>query len=199
VRDHPDYAHGDLNLGQRGYAAAPASAGFVDLGGGEPGAPQLSALFRGHGPHPIKTYRVYDWNWGCGAHGCRGDLLANPEVTLLGLAVVAGEELAAPRRDAEVYGGGYNALVLYAEPTRLTLSYCRDGTVANGYVVQLEGLCVDPNLLAVYRACNAAGRGTLPGLHAGEVLGTAAGGELKVAVRDRGTFMDPRSRGEWWR
>ena len=57
---------------------------------------------------------------------------------------------------------------------------------------------MDPNLLALYRSANAAGRGSLPGLHNGDVVGTASGGEIAVAVRDRGWFADPRSAKDWW-
>jgi len=84
----------------------------------------------------------------------------------------------------------------------MTLGYTRDDTVATGYVVHLENVCVDPNLLALYRAQNdAAGfraTGFLPALRANEKLGTAFGDEMQVAVRDRGAFLDPRSRKDWW-
>jgi hypothetical protein len=62
----------------------------------------------------------------------------------------------------------------------------------------LANICVDPNLLALYRSSNGAGRGYLPALRNEEVLGTATG-SLLVAVRDRGVFLDPRSRKDWWR
>lgn len=84
--------------------------------------------------------------------------------TLVTLAAGAGESPGIPHRRAQIYGGGYKALVLYAEPTRITLGYTRDDSVANGYTVHLEGICVDPNLVALYRSSNAAGRGFLPAL-----------------------------------
>jgi hypothetical protein len=93
-------------------------------------------------------------------------------------------------------------MVLYAEEQRITLNYTRRDTVANGYAVHLENICVDPNLLALYRAqVNAEGwraTGRLPALRNNQALGTALGSELKVAIRDRGAFMDPRSRKDWW-
>ena len=49
-------------------------------------------------------------------------------------------------------GGGYRALVLYAEPTRLTLKYTREDDVVSGYTIHLENICVDANLLALYRS-----------------------------------------------
>jgi hypothetical protein len=88
--------------------------------------------------------------------------------------------------------------VLYADATRITLAYTRDGTVANGYAVQIENVCVDPNLLVAYRVANAAGRDYLPALQRNDTVGVAAAGEVLVAMRDRGKFLDPRSRKDWW-
>ena len=59
-------------------------------------------------------------------------------------------------------GGGYGALVLYAEPTRLTLKYTREDNVVSGFTLHLENICDDANLLALYRQLNAAGRSQLP-------------------------------------
>lgn len=199
--EHPDSIHGDLNLAQRGYAPVDAQLSLVDIDGpadGDP--PQLAGLFAdGRVPFFSGAFQVYDWNWGCADHGCRGELLTHREVLLLSLQVQPGEEVRSPRRDAQIYGGGYVALVLYAEPTRITLGYTREDGVANGYAVHIENVCVDPALLGLYRADNAAGRGSLPGLRNGETLGTAAIGDIAVAVRDRGEFFDPRSRKDWWR
>jgi hypothetical protein len=89
-------------------------------------------------------------------------------------------------------------LVLYAESNRITLGYTREDSVANGYAVHLENVCVDPNLLALYQSSNATGRAFLPALREDEVLGTAGSGQVLVAVRDRGVFFDPRSRLDWW-
>jgi hypothetical protein len=57
---------------------------------------------------------------------------------------------------------------------------------------------VDPNLLALYRQADAAGRASLPALRNGQPLGTASGGQVLVAIRDCGSFLDPRSRKDWW-
>lgn len=199
--DHPDSIHGDLNLWQRGWTPVAATPALVTINGPADGdAPQLSGLFFGSRmPEFTSTWQVYDWNWGCAANGCRGDLLTSPEVQLLGLRAASGEALSIPTRGAEIYAGGFRAMVLYAEPQRLTLGYTREDGVANGYAVHIENLCVDPNLVETYRASNAAGRGSLPALHNGEVVGVAGDGDLLVAVRDRGVFLDPRSRKDWWK
>jgi len=197
---HPDSQHGDLNLALRGAQPISAAKALITYNGAvDGGAPQLAGLFADHRSGPItNVYQVRDWQWNCGDHGCASDWLTQHEVTLLGLATTVGEAISFPYRVAEIYGGGYVAVVLYAETTRLTIAYTRDGTVANGYAIHLEKLCVDPNLLALYRAGNAGGRYELPGLHNGQRVGVAAADELRVAVRDRGTFMDPRSQHDWW-
>jgi hypothetical protein len=120
---------------------------------------------------------------------------------LAGFVTTRGEAIYIPERGPEIYGGGYKVLVLYAEETRITLNYTRQDTVENGYTVHLEDVCVDPNLLALYRAqtdANGWHTGQLPALRNNQALGTALNTEIKVVIRDRGTFMDPRSRKDWW-
>ena len=60
-----------------------------------------------------------------------------------------------------------------------------------------------PNLVALYKAQEDAdgwlATGHLPGLRNNQPLGAALGYEIQVAVRDAGTFMDPRSHKDWWR
>jgi hypothetical protein len=199
--DHPDDQHGDLNLALRGWNDVQAALEVTPIDGpADADPPQFKTLFAdGRLPPFVSAAQVFDWNWGCAEHGCRGDLLTQREVLLLGLGIAPGEPLTIPDRDAQIYGGGFKAMVLYAEPTRITLGYTRDDSVANGYVVHLEDLCVDANLLATYRAGNAAGRGSLPALRSGEVFGVASGAPLRIAIRDRGDFLDPRSRKDWWR
>lgn len=202
---HPAPRHGDLNLAQRGYIAVAAQAQLVDLAGPvDPDAPQLAQLFADHQPMQMTSlYQVADWQWQCGDHGCRGASLSAPEVTLLGLQTQPGTALYAPARQASIYrdnaGNDYIATVLYAETDRLTLAYTRDGSVANGYVVHLEQVCVDPNLVQRYAEADSAGRWQLPGLQHSQPFGTATATEVRVAMRDRGAFLDPRSRKDWWR
>ena len=93
-------------------------------------------------------------------------------------------------------------MVLYAEERRITLGYTRRDSVATGYAVHIEDVCVDPNLLALYQAQTDSdgwhNTGYLPALRNNEALGTALDNEIKVAIRDNGAFMDPRSRKDWW-
>ena len=198
--NHPDNQHADLNLALRGAEPVDVALDVVELGGVDPDAPQLAGLFAdGRRPAFTSAAQVYDWDWACGDHGCSSGLVSDYEASLLGLATNPGEELRPPSRNGKIVAGGYIAAVLYAEPTRITLAYAQGGTVANGYAIHLENICVDTNLLAAYQSANANGRGELPGLKNGEVLGTAPSNEIKVAVRNKGTFLDPRSRGDWWK
>jgi hypothetical protein len=190
--------HPDLNLALRGFEATNAHLGLVDYAGtADPGAPQLPGLFSNRRTGQFRAvYRVYQWDW---ASGRRAGLIASPEVTLAGLAVTAGERIHLPdRAGGEIYGGGFKGMVLYADERQITIKYTRDDTVVGGYAIHLFDVCVDPQLLALYRQMNAAGRGSLPGLTGGQALGVAPGVELRVAIRDEGSFMDPRSRKDWW-
>lgn len=203
--DRPDYLHADLNLSLRGYEPTSATLGLVDYSGStDTDAPQLAGLFEPNAfPGISAVYRVYDWNWGCGGPGCRGPLLNDFSVTLAGLITTPDQPVYIPERSANIYQSVYKALVLYAEEKRITLKYTREDNVVSGYTVHLENVCVDPNLLALYRAQVDAGgwhvTGQLPALRHNQPLGTAFGAEIRAAIRDNGTFMDPRSRKDWWK
>jgi hypothetical protein len=119
------------------------------------------------------------------------------EVTLAGLAVTPGETIHLPASGYDI-GQGYDALVLYATEERVTLKYTREDNVVRGYTLHIEGICVEPRLLALYQSCNAAGRATLPALRPGQAIGRASGSTIGVAIRDTGAFRDPRSRKDWW-
>lgn len=198
--EHPDYAHADLNLALRGFEPTNAALALIEMNGPtDSDPPQLAGLFTdGRMPTFVATYRVRDWNWSCGERGCQSTPLDNREVTLLGMSVQPGETISIPARNAQIYGGGFKVLVLYADKNGVTLGYTREDSVANGYTVHIENICVDPNLLAIYRTANDRGRGSLPGIRTGEVIGAASGTEVAVATRDRGAFLDPRTRKNWW-
>lgn len=194
--DRPAEEHPDLNLALRGYAPTDAARSLVDYGGAtDDHAPRLTGLFSPPRTPQIRgVYRVYAWDWSGDAPGAP---IASPPVTLIALQATRGEALHLPPSGYDI-GSGYQALVLYAAPHRLTLRYTREDNVVTGYTLHIEGLDVHPALLATYRAADAAGRGSLPALRAGQAVGVAADAEIGVAIRDAGTFMDPRSRKDWW-
>jgi hypothetical protein len=211
LKDHPGAVHGDLNLVLRGYIPIQEKLDLVDYEGNTDGdPPQLAGLFEPNRiPRISSVYQVNDWIWlsgQCGGHprGCPGPPAATFwPVTLAGLATTPGEAIYTPERGAQLYSGGYVAMVLFAEKQRITLGYTRRDSVATGYVVHIEDICVDPNLVGLYQAqLDGAGwneTGRLPALRNNQALGTALSTEIKVAIRDAGSFMDPRSRKDWWR
>jgi hypothetical protein len=156
--------------------------------------PDLNLAMRGYEPTFNAVYQVYGWDW---EHNRLGSLVTDPEVTMAGLAVTPGETIHVPDSGYTI-GGGYEALVLYATPERITLKYTPDDHVIWGYTLHVENICVEPRLLALYQSWNEAGRGRLPALRAGQAFGRARGSEIGVVIRDNGAFMDPRSRKDWW-
>jgi len=197
--DRPAEAHADLNLALRGYITTTATLALVDIGGGsDANAPQLYNLFTDtRTPTFTVASRVYDWNWEC---NCRGAPLTNWDVTLIGMATTPNEIIRVPGSGYDIgrLPSEYEAMVLYATPTRITLKYTREDNVKWGYTVHVENVCVEPRLLSLYNAMNAAGRAQLPALYASQGFGRALGNAIGVAIRDTGEFMDPRSRKDWW-
>jgi hypothetical protein len=197
----PAQINADINLMLRGYTPTVAFKGLVDLGGGppsDPNAPQLFNLFADERvPSFNSVYQVYDWDWTC---NCRGQPLSDWPVTLVGLGVSAGEPICAPGSGYDIGRApvGYSMMVLYASSTQLTVKYTREDNVVNGYTVHIENINVAPDLLALYQSMDAAGRGRLPALFGGQAVGRAITTELGVAIRDTGSFLDPRSRQDWW-
>jgi LysM repeat protein len=195
--DRPAAQHGDLNLALRGYNITTAARGLINIGGPtDDRAPQLAGLFEDKRTPSIKNvYRVNNWDWGRNA---RGGPITDFEVTLVGFTVKPGETIQVPDSGYSI-GQGYAVLVLYADANRITLKYTGEDSVVNGYTVHVDGVCVEPNLLALYERMNAAGRGQLPALRASQAFGRARGDEIRAAIRDTGRFMDPRTRKDWWR
>ncbi len=198
--DRPATSHPDLNLAIRSYISTTGELGLININGDtDSNAPQLIGLFQ---PQRLPTftvlYQVYDWDWSCGSDGCRGNPLVLPEVSLLSVATTPGETLTIPSRVPDIYAGGYKALVLYADSSQITLGYTREDTAAIGYVVHLGAILVEPTLLTLYNESDAAGRGQLPALRNNEPFATAPGTSINIAIRDTGSFMDPRSRKDWW-
>ena len=193
----PAEDHADLNLALRGYEVTDAyrGLGIIEGGADDPQAPQLCTLFADRRtPDFARVYQVHKWDWGC---NCRGGLMTDPHATLAAWKVAPGEVLYLPDSGYDI-GGGYEALVLYASEERITLKYTLEDDVVSGYTIHVEDVCVEPSLLALYRAWDEAGRGELPALLGGQPFGRALGTEIRVAIRDNGSFLDPRSRRDWW-
>jgi hypothetical protein len=206
--DRPGPHHADLNLELRGWEETNQPRGLIQYSGPtDLNAPQLDGLFSPRRFDGISSvYQVYHWNWDTNSRD--GLIVDDWSVFMMGLPTTPKENIYPPYRGPEIYGGGYKVMVLYAEERRITLAFTRRDTVAEGYAVHLENLCIDPNLLALYRAqtdgegYHLPGHkklgGYLPALKADQSLGVALDNEILVVIRDTGRFMDPRSRKDWW-
>jgi hypothetical protein len=159
-------------------------------------APQLAGLFSDkRTPAISNSYQVHNWDWGSNS---RGKPITDFEATAVGCQVKVGETIHVPEAGYSI-GQGYAVMVLYADKNRITLKYTGEDSVVSGYAIHIEGVCTDPNLLALYEQMNAAGRRHLPALRAGQAFGRARDKEVQVTIRDTGRFMDPRVRKDWWR
>lgn len=185
----------NLNLGFRGYEITDAPRNLVVLGPvDDPKAPQLPGLFADRRvPVFTNTYHRYRWDPDC---DCPVDTYSSWETTVLGMGVQPGETIYTPDTAYDI-GDNYKFLVMYAAETRITLHVGREDEFF-GYVLHIEDVCIDPDLLALYRQLHAGGRRDLPALYGHQPFGRATGSEIKIAVRDTGSFMDPRSRNDWW-
>lgn len=186
----PAEEHGDLNLKLRDPQPIDVDLSLQDLPGSgvDPNAPNFSKVFK---PEFTRAYTVHDWDWGC---NCKGKLLKEDGLVLLGLKTTAGQPVFIPPKDGDIYGGNYYATVLYASEDSLTFLYARAGSVVKGYTVHYVGLHTDPNLVAKFRESKG---NELPGLTLDTPVGVA-GDELIVAIRDNGKFLDMRSKRDWW-
>jgi hypothetical protein len=186
----PAAEHADLNLKLREPQPAEYDRSLVEIPGSgiDPDAPKLSSVFK---PDFVNTYAVHDWDWGC---NCKGDLILDGSAVLVGIKTSPGEPIFIPKTERDIYEGKYYAVVLYASPDSLTFLYARAGSVVSGYTVHYLGLQTDPNLVALFEASEGS---ELPGLTLDTPVGVATE-ELIVAIRDNGTFLDARSKRDWW-
>ncbi len=198
--DPPAENHPDINLAVRGYVSTTGTLGLVTLPilPTDLGAPQLYSLFGDNRtPAFSAIYQVYDWDW---VNNRRGAPITDPAVSLAGMVVTTSESIRVPASgyDIGLRPTGYEVMVLYAAANRITLKYTREDNTICGYTIHIENVQVDPNLLALYQSLNAAGRVRLPALYSGQSVGRPITTEIGVAIRDTGSFMDPRSRTDWW-
>jgi hypothetical protein len=187
----------DVNLLTRKKKVVSSTKGLVSYSGATDTTPppQLYAIFTDDRvPSIPNVYAVEKWDWGC---NCFNGYLTDWDVTLLGMTTKAGEIVQNPYSGYNV-GGGANAIVLYAAPGTITLHVSTKDTVADGYVIHLTGICIEPTLQSLYTSLNATGRSKLPALKSRQALGRALSTEIQVSIRDTGSWMDPRSKKDWW-
>jgi hypothetical protein len=188
--------HPNMNLSVRGYIPVNEALALVTFNpGNDSKAPQFPALF-GDLRTPVftTTYQAYRWD---DDYTHPIGLETGADVTVLGMGTLPGETIYTPDSDYEVAAGGYEYLVMYAGVSDLTIHIGSEDEFY-GYVLHIDGVCTDPDLLALYQQSDAAGRYHLPVLKGHQAFGKALSGEIQIAIRDWGGFLDPRSRNDWW-
>lgn len=189
----------DMNLGFRGWEPVTADHKLITIDGSgkDLKAPQFPDMFADRRTATISgTYMRHRWDWDCNCPHPEDPLYSKWDVTVLGLAIQPGETIYTPESGYEI-GGGYEYQVMYAGDSGITL-YIGNDDDFHGYVVHIEDVCVDPDLVDLYWDLHDNGRKELPALKGHQAFGKALSGEIKVAVRDTGSFLDPRSRNDWW-
>lgn len=193
----------DLRLSVLGLEPTDAPSVLVDYDGTpDPDSPKISQILRAASPAIGRTYLRYDWAWEYSTppYGRRTALNREWPAAALELLTPTGAWVYPPARRAPIDGEGSVAMVLFAAEREIALGYTRSDSVEAGYVIYVLNLCVSPDLVALYRAQLADGRratGHLPAVRADQPIGVSFG-SIIVAVRDRGTFLDPRARADWW-
>ncbi len=209
------------NLRYRAYEEITGQAGFtpslIDYGPSSADPfntpPQFRTLFspaRTPASASLRFFRTYNWNDAPSPNpGTRGSAITDPPVTVLGLPASVNETIYAPSWSGFI-NAGVATMVMYADASSVTLAYHREDSAGDvGYTVYIDGLCTDPNLVALYNAADTSGsrytfigRGSehynLPYLAPNQAIGTAASTSIMVAVVDSGPLMDPRSCRGWW-
>ncbi len=183
----------DNNFGERGYTKTEgglnrySEAHPIDLG-----APQLTTLLDETLP-PIT---------GIGNVNRLADDHAeswSPEGTMIFLGAKSGETVYVPASGYGI-GGNYEAVVLYADSNRVTLKYTiphPENPIGDGYTVYIEGVDINPEIISLYQQ-SISKEGQLPAVSAHYPIGTVTeSGEVGVAIRDTGAFLDVRWQ-EWW-
>lgn len=190
----------ETNLYLRGWYEVDEDKNLISRNGDNYGLddkmpPQISSLFTNHYPKIIKTYRINAWDYK-NNHNIPGES-ATPafSVHMLGLEATPGEPLVGLKAERKIDGKNV-FLVSYA--TKNYILFFHASSPDEGYSFYFIDICVDPNLLATYEKDNANGRKQLPVIATGQVFGYAASNEVKVVVRDTGSFMDIRHKEDWW-
>lgn len=181
----------DVNIKLRGSQPVDGQKTLVKINGPtDPIAPQLCTLFSTTHLAPIvNLYAIGRYQ------GLSSGTESDPP-HLVDFQTTPGENIRLPWSGYDI-GGGYGAMVVYADSDSIALHYENtDGTV-DGYALHLLNFNVSPALLTLYNQ-NASSRDVLPVVMPGQTLGTARGSTITVSIRDTGSFMDPRSVKDWW-
>ncbi len=192
----------EVNIDLRGWGEVNEAKEPVNYGGDtDPNPPpSFGSVFSGRYPQIVKTYIIYEWDWANNKPNVGKSATPAWPVHLMGFGASPGEPLLGLKAGRSIWGD-FSLMVLYASENSITFTHSTGDTAPpndDGYPIYFVDICVDPNLLAKYREDNAGGRQGLPAIRPGQIFGYAKDTDVKAAVRDTGSFMDPRSRKDWW-
>lgn len=192
----------EVNINLRGWGEVSEAKEPVNYGGDtDPNPPpSIGSVFQGHWPQIIKTYIIYEWDWSNNKPNIGKSATPAWPVHLIGFSATPGEPLLGLQAGRTI-DGKHSLMVLYADANSITFTHSTGDAAPpedDGYPIYFVDVCVDPNLLALYQRNNAGGRGELPAVAPGQVFGYAKDTDPKFAIRDTGSFMDPRAKKDWW-
>lgn len=194
--------HPEVNLYLRGFGENNESKDLQGRHGNDYGLdhtkpPQISTLYGGEVPTIIKTYDIYEWDFQNNRSLKPQRASPNFAVHMIGLNAGKGRQLRGLEAGREI-GGGNVFAVLYVTKNDILFTHSASNNLEDGYLFYFVDICVDPNLIAEYEKDSAAGKRQLPVIAPGQVFGTASDKDVKIAIRDSWSFVDPRAREDWW-
>ncbi len=192
----------EVNINLRGWGEVNEAKELINYGGDtDPNPPpSFGSIFSGRWPKIVKTYIIYEWDWENNRSNIGKSATPAWPVHLIGIDAALGEPLLGLKAGRSIFGD-YSLMVLYASESSITFTHSTGDTAPpndDGYPIYFVDMCVDPNLLAKYKSDNAGGRQVLPAIRPGQIFGYAKDTDVKVAIRDTGSFMDPRAKKDWW-
>ena len=171
----------------------------------------MGSMFR-YKPNKVQAYGV---KYNSVNKGTDTDIKGNAPV--LTIPTDIGADVKVPTTEYDI-GGGYEAMVVFAESDRVTLhigrheyfvgsdeNNCNGGKCSGGYWIYVKGICVDQKILDAYKSvkdiqekANADKNPIqLPMVKPGHTLGKAIDNSVTVGVRDNGPFIST-SKSIYW-
>jgi hypothetical protein len=215
ARTTPASRDPDINIRMRGPQGSPAweEASFSrDLqdhtGFEDPKAPQLSTLIGEVENHDPKFTYFGKVKSKSGIGFDSSDSLGH-EIPGIGSILADPKDIVYSPRQGYELGGGYSYVVLYATATDIVIHDTAEDSVARGYTIHLFDMKVDQSLLDLYNQNEANGRQQLVAIPCHAKLGTVGGAatptppavpigpDMRIIIRDTGSFMDFRYK-DWW-
>ncbi len=181
---------------------------LVDVGGPtDDAAPQFSTLFGPTLEFNPKIADVYQLYLNDGKTLIPYDISSNQGVTQIELKT--DNPVLAPALDYDLGGDILHYAILYINEKTgtITLKGTPEDNAVRGYTIHITGLeKIDPEIVKKYNESNDLyNRTKLAAISCGYPVGTPKnqggikGKTFRIAIADTGTFIDPRTRKDWWK